>query len=59
MRLVFGQAPHLFLQSRQDLGSVAAAGPDLRATADKKAFLQLWNPLAVQYSLATYQQNEL
>jgi hypothetical protein len=37
----------------------AAAGPDLRATADKKAFLQLWNPLAVQYSLATYQQNEL
>ena len=37
----------------------AANGPDLRATADKKAFLRLWNPLAVQYSLATYQQNKL
>lgn len=37
----------------------AANGPDLRATADKKAFLRLWNRLAARYSLATYQQNEL
>jgi hypothetical protein len=37
----------------------AANGPDLRATADKKAFLRLWNPLAGQYHLARYQQNEL
>ncbi len=37
----------------------AATGPDLRATADKKAFLRLWNPLAVRYKLTTYQQDKL
>jgi hypothetical protein len=37
----------------------AATGPDLRATKYKKAFLRRWNPLATEYSLTTYQQNEL
>jgi hypothetical protein len=37
----------------------AATGPDQQATADKKAFLRLWNPLAVRYNLTTYQQDKL
>jgi hypothetical protein len=44
--------------NQPDLHFQAANGPDLRATADKKAFLRLWNPLAVHYNLATYQQNK-
>jgi hypothetical protein len=45
--------------NQPDPNFAAANGPDLRATADKKAFLRLWNPLAAQYNLATYQQNKL
>jgi hypothetical protein len=37
----------------------AAAGPDGRATTDKKAFVSLWNPIAAQYGLTSYTWNQL
>jgi hypothetical protein len=37
----------------------AAKSPNLQATADKKAFVRQWNPLAVQYGLTVYRQGEL
>jgi hypothetical protein len=37
----------------------AATEPDNEATADKKNFVSLWNPIANQYGLATYQWNQL
>ncbi len=37
----------------------AAADPDNEATADKQAFVNLWNPVASQYGLTTYAWNQL
>ncbi len=37
----------------------AATGPDNRATADKTAFVRLWNPLAQRYHLTAYQAGQL
>jgi hypothetical protein len=37
----------------------ASLGPDGTATADKKAFVQEWNPLAQKYGLKTYTFGEL
>jgi hypothetical protein len=37
----------------------AAAAPDAQATADKKAFVNLWNPIATQYGLTSYTWNQL
>jgi hypothetical protein len=37
----------------------AAAGPDAQATTDKKAFVNLWNPVAAQYGLTSYTWNQL
>ena len=37
----------------------AAAGPDAQATTDKKAFVNLWNPIAAQYGLTSYAWNQL
>jgi hypothetical protein len=37
----------------------AAHGPDTQATADKKAFVNLWNPVAAQYGLTSYTWNQL
>jgi hypothetical protein len=37
----------------------AAYGPDLQATASKRAFIQLWNPVAQAYSLTVYKQGQL
>ncbi len=37
----------------------AAEDPNLQATASKTAFVNLWNPLAQQYDLATYNQGDL
>jgi hypothetical protein len=37
----------------------AAAAPDARATTDKKAFVNLWNPIAAQYGLTPYTWNKL
>src|SRR5579872_1047353 len=38
---------------------LAANAPDNEATADKQAFVSLWNPIATQYGLATYQWDQL
>jgi hypothetical protein len=37
----------------------AAAVPDAQATTDKKAFVNLWNPIAAQYGLTSYTWNQL
>lgn len=37
----------------------AATAPDNQATADKQAFVSLWNPIAGQYGLPTYAWNQL
>jgi hypothetical protein len=37
----------------------AAIGPDGQATNYKQAFVALWNPIAMQYGLPTYQWSEL
>jgi hypothetical protein len=37
----------------------AATAPDAQATTDKKAFVNLWNPIAAQYGLTTYTWNQL
>jgi len=37
---------------------VAANGPDLQATASKRAFIRLWNPVARSYGLTVYRQNQ-
>ena len=42
-----------------DLNFQAAAGPDSQATTDKKAFVNLWNPMAAKYGLPSYHWNQL
>lgn len=42
-----------------DANLKASYGPDSQATADKQAFTRLWNPLARQYALKTYQVGDL
>jgi hypothetical protein len=37
----------------------AATAPDAQATTDKKAFVNLWNPIAAQYGLTSYTWNQL
>lgn len=37
----------------------AATGPDSRATTGKRTFASLWNPIASEYGLATYQWDQL
>lgn len=37
----------------------AATAPDAQATTDKKAFVNLWNPIAAQYGLTSYLWNQL
>lgn len=37
----------------------AANGPDNEATTAKQEFVRLWNPVATQYGLATYQWDQL
>jgi zinc-ribbon domain len=45
--------------NQSDPHFVAASTPNLQATADKKAFVRQWNPLAAQYGLTRYKQDEL
>jgi hypothetical protein len=45
--------------SRSDAGLRASYAPESRATAGKHAFARLWNPLARQYGLTTYQPSQL
>jgi hypothetical protein len=42
-----------------DINYQSAAGPDDQATADKKEFVGLWNPIAAQYGLTAYQWEQL
>jgi hypothetical protein len=45
--------------SRSDAGLRASSVPESRATTGKHAFASLWNPVARQYGLTTYQPNQL
>ena len=42
-----------------DPGYQATITPDNEATQDKTAFVAQWNPIATNYGLTTYQQNQL
>ena len=42
-----------------DPGYQAAIAPDTQATTDKKAFASLWDPIAAQYGLTSYQWDQL
>jgi hypothetical protein len=44
--------------SRTDAGLRASYAPERQATAGKLAFARLWNPVARQYGLTTYQRNQ-
>ena len=44
---------------QSDPNALAAVSPDNKATIDKKNFVSLWNPMATQYGLPTYQWNQL
>jgi len=46
-------------KSRSDAGLRASYAPESRATAGKHAFARLWNPVARQYGLTTYQPSQL
>jgi len=45
--------------SRSDASLRATYIPEDRATTGKQAFTALWNPIARQYGLTTYQRNQL
>ena len=45
--------------SGSDSNYQAATGPDDQATANKTTFVNLWNPIAAQYELQTYQEDQL
>ena len=42
-----------------DTNAVAATGPDNQATTNKQTFVGIWNPIATEYHLTTYQWNQL
>jgi hypothetical protein len=42
-----------------DLGYAAAVGSNYQATVDKAAALELWNPIAEQFGLPTYNQGQI
>ena len=46
-------------KSRSDAGLRASYAPESRATVGKHAFARLWNPIARQYGLTTYQPSQL
>jgi hypothetical protein len=46
-------------QDHNDMAYAAAEGPNTTATADKTSFVSQWNPLAQQYSLPSYDQDQL
>jgi hypothetical protein len=45
--------------SRSDAGLRASYAPESQATTGKHAFARLWNPVARQYGLTTYQPSQL
>jgi len=44
--------------SQSDAGLQASYAPERQATAGKQAFASLWNPVARQYGLTTYERNQ-
>jgi hypothetical protein len=44
---------------QSDPGAEAAVGPDGQATTSKESFVRLWDPVAAQYGLPSYQWNQL
>ncbi|MGH3182039.1 MAG: hypothetical protein ACRDOE_09055, partial [Streptosporangiaceae bacterium] len=44
---------------QSDPNAQAAVGPDNQATTDKQDFVGMWNPVAAQYGLPSYQWNQL
>ena len=42
-----------------DPGYSAAVGPDAQASAEKRAFTGLWDPIAAQYALTAYRWDQL
>ena len=46
-------------KSRSDAHLRASRAPESQATVGKRAFASLWNPLARQYGLTTYQRDQL
>jgi hypothetical protein len=53
------QAANACSTVESDPNLTAARTPNLRATASKKAFARLWDPLARSYGLAAYSQGDL
>jgi hypothetical protein len=45
--------------SRSDAQLRASYAPESRATVGKRDFARLWNPIARQYGLTTYQPKQL
>lgn len=46
-------------QADPNFQAATAPDADARATTDKKAFVNLWNPMAAQYGLTSYRWNQL
>jgi len=44
--------------SQSDAGLQASYAPERQATVGKEAFASLWNPMARQYGLTTYERNQ-
>jgi hypothetical protein len=53
------EVSHCTQNDQSNPNALAAVGPDNKATLDKKNFVSLWNPMATQYGLPTYQWNQL
>jgi hypothetical protein len=52
-------SPRAAPNDQADPNFQAAGGPDGRATTAKKAFVNLWNPMAAPYGLPSYRRNQL
>lgn len=53
------KASHGCRNGRANAGLRASYAPEIQATAGKRAFADLWNPLARRYGLTTYQRSQL
>ena len=52
-------AHHCHRNSQSNAGLRASYAPESQATAGKHAFARLWNPVAREYGLTTYQPSQL
>jgi hypothetical protein len=53
------EAAHCVPDDTSSAAYQATVGPDNNATTYKTAFVSLWNPIADNYGLTTYQQDQL